>query len=58
MVDLRLFDALLEDPVGAGALVAIELVGGVDAAGDGPAGEDLGLGKGFGFGGEWGRKKR
>lgn len=43
VVDLGLLDVLLEDPVASRALVAVELVGGVDAAGDGPAGVDLGL---------------
>jgi len=46
VVDLGLLDTLLEDAVAPDSLVAVELVGGVDAAGDGPAGKDLGLRKG------------
>ena len=43
MVDLGLLDVLLEDPVAAQTFMRVELLGGVDATGDGPAGEDLGL---------------
>ena len=61
MVDLGLFDVLFENPVASGALVAIELVGGVDAAGDGPSRVDFGLRKGRrrGQGGmEWKERER